>query len=361
MYRYQGQSEVKATGYLALAALVLVYGAGCGRPLGGHTAGESPSFQPSAVASPSEAASPSGPLTIASAAFPDGEVGVAYGPINLSAGGGAPPYFWSFTGGLLPGGLTLDTHGIVSGAPTSAGSAHFIVRVSDSANATADVQVSMKVVSALTAGYVDRCAGGKCMAQVSCQSPWPPAPERSCGEFGYVNGGAPLYTFHVTGGNLPPGPTLNALALEGLFMQAGTYTFEVTISDTLGGTARLTPTFKVLPQIGMSSAGCSGDYNTGCSVRMPYTNGIGTIQAGLSSQCMFGCNRNDPLSLPPGFSVVVTDGAVVITFPKGIVDGWKGELYVQVVDQYTTNSMFAPRVIVSVLPKSGQWPPVCCP
>jgi Putative Ig domain len=292
---------------------------------------------------PSAVPSPSSPLAISSAAFHDAEVGVVYGPVNLSASGGVPPYTWSVGSGSLPSGLTLDPNGTVSGTPSSPGAASFTVQVADSAKATADASESMKIAPALTAGYLPACAGGNCLDEVGCLL-------GSCrpGEFGYVNGGSPPYSFSVTAGMLPPGTALSGLSLVGAFEgNGGTYNFAVTVTDRNGGRVTLNPTFRVAPRLWIYGSGwtCTGDYNTGCSVRLPYSGGIGTPWASASPyQCNYGCYDTNP-------SVVVGGGAVTVTFPKGMVNGWKGILYVQIGDAYTTTAGSPTQVNVTVLPR----------
>jgi hypothetical protein len=70
---------------------------------------------------------------------------------TLAATGGQPPYYWSRAPGSakLPYYLDLDTNGVISGTPVSSGTNRFIVRVTDSASATAD-QLLKLVVSAST-------------------------------------------------------------------------------------------------------------------------------------------------------------------------------------------------------------------
>jgi hypothetical protein len=53
------------------------------------------------------------------------------------------------------------------------------------------------------------------------------------------------------------------------------------------------------------------------------------------------------------FSLVVSGGAVTITFPSGMVNGWKGVVYVQIMDEYTTTAMSPAQVTVEVRPRSG--------
>lgn len=310
-----------------------------------HQPGVSPAAS-AASPSPSAHTSPSSPLAISSAAFPDAEVGVTYGPVTLSATGGVPPYYWSVMVGNLPSGLTLNPNGTVSGTPTAAGTANFTVQVADSANATANAPVSVKIAPALTAGYLPACAGGTCQTEVGC------TPCTAASQFGYVNGGSPPYAISLTAGNLPPGTALSGLSLVGPYNgTGGTYNFEVTITDGMGGRVTLSPTFRVAQRLWIGgSFACTGDYSTGCTVRLPYSGGVGTPGAAASVYtCNYGCTGAS--YLPPGFSAVVSGGAVIVTFPKGMVNGWNGILYVQVYDAYTTTAGSPTQVNVTVTPR----------
>ncbi len=64
-------------------------------------------------------------LTVAAAPLGIGTVGAAYGPVTLTAAGGTGgPYTWSATN--LPAGLTLSAAGVLSGNPTTDGSAGLV-------------------------------------------------------------------------------------------------------------------------------------------------------------------------------------------------------------------------------------------
>jgi putative Ig domain-containing protein len=65
---------------------------------------------------------------------------------QLAATGGSPPYRWSLIDGQLPQGLSLSSQGLVSGAPTLAGTFHFTVEVADSASRTARAVYELKVL-----------------------------------------------------------------------------------------------------------------------------------------------------------------------------------------------------------------------
>jgi hypothetical protein len=76
------------------------------------------------------------PVTISTAALPDGTVNMAYSA-TLTASGGAAPYIWSTNGGLLPPGLTLDTNtGVIAGIPATTGTFNFTIRVNDANHPT---------------------------------------------------------------------------------------------------------------------------------------------------------------------------------------------------------------------------------
>ncbi len=67
--------------------------------------------------------------------LPAGAAGTAYSEA-FGASGGSAPYSWSLVAGQVPLGLTLDSSGLLSGTPTSAGTFEFTVRVTDAENSS---------------------------------------------------------------------------------------------------------------------------------------------------------------------------------------------------------------------------------
>lgn len=100
-----------------------------------------------AIVSVTPAASSS--LTIATTSLPAASQGAAYSA-GLAASGGLQPYSWRVQAGALPGGVSLDAAGTLSGSPSKTGSFSFTAEVTDSAShsATASLALSVDAVNA---------------------------------------------------------------------------------------------------------------------------------------------------------------------------------------------------------------------
>src|ERR1017187_1076751 len=84
-------------------------------------------------------------LAITTTTLPAGSIGGAYSQ-TLAATGGTSPYTWSLYSGALPAGLSLAAStGVISGAPTTAGTASFVVEVRDNVGNTATSQLSISI------------------------------------------------------------------------------------------------------------------------------------------------------------------------------------------------------------------------
>jgi hypothetical protein len=70
-------------------------------------------------------------VSLSPATVPNGTRTVAYSA-TLAASGGTAPYTFAVTAGVLPGGLSLSTGGVLSGTPTAIGSFNFAVTATDS-------------------------------------------------------------------------------------------------------------------------------------------------------------------------------------------------------------------------------------
>jgi hypothetical protein len=91
-------------------------------------------FTPVVVAHPANtgAAVPPATLTILSSSLPDAVTGSLYNS-QVSLFGGIAPYSVTVTNGSLPGGLSINNTGSITGIPSAAGTFTFTVQVTDSA------------------------------------------------------------------------------------------------------------------------------------------------------------------------------------------------------------------------------------
>jgi hypothetical protein len=163
-------------------------------------------------------------LTVGPATLPNATYGSPYSQTLVPVGGTAP-FAFNISAGALPAGLTLDpATGAISGTPTSAATATFTITVTDSAGFTTTRSYTMTVappVLTLTAGF-----GGGHVGNAYDQAL-------------QVSGGVAPYVFSLTGGQPPPGLTMNPAtgALTGTPTASGTFTFIVTVVDANGATA----------------------------------------------------------------------------------------------------------------------------
>ena len=312
---------------MAITALLLPL-SGCARPQGTVATA---TIQPSATPVAARA-----PLTIANPVLHSGEVGVTFTPVKLSATGGLAPYTWTVIGSL-PAGLTLSSDGVVSGTPTQNGYFTFGVQVLDfDKNDTAGVAVNIPIVPRLTASLVSGCAT-ECTVELGCVS--------VCGTFGQVSGGAAPLKYTLTSGPVPAGTTLNGLSLNGTFTGLpGRLQFTVQVTDGFGATALITARYNLLPHISFPGGQVGGaGANTcgwpGCSQKVPYTYGVGTVTArvvGWSVSASY-CSPNYPSCvLPPTPSVYASGGQVTITVPspgQRYGSGYQGTLTLMLSDQ----------------------------
>jgi hypothetical protein len=145
---------------------------------------------------------------------------------SVVAGGGQPPYHFQLERGALPPGLGLDpSTGAISGEPTSDGTFHFVVGVTDSARkaATVDRAFSLAVtpgpLSITTSSLRAATVGTSYRARLRAQ------------------GGVPPYTWSITGGTaLPPGLSLTSRDGEELVTgtpdRAGSFTVKLKVRDS---------------------------------------------------------------------------------------------------------------------------------
>ncbi len=282
-----------------VCALVVLLCVACARP--NNTVQVAPP-------TPSPSPTPTTPVALtATAPFHGGEVGVAYTPVALSATGGVQPYTWSISAGALPNGLTLGPDGTVSGNPTTAGNFGFTVQVADSGDSTATMPGAIPVAAALSASLIPACAT-QCSVELGCVN--------VCGPFGQVSGGVGPYTYTLTSGQLPAGTSLSALTLIGTFIGSSGYLkFSVRVTDSMGATTGVAPTFWMYDHISLASGTCSYGIMP-CTVRLTYAGGTPNVSASMNVNGWSGgnCGYTAVVICPePPILATVGGGSVSIT------------------------------------------------
>ncbi len=141
------------------------------------------------------------PLVITTASpLPTGTQGPSYGPVTLTATGGTQPLTWTTpTPAANLNGLTLNSSGVLSGAPAITGTFTFTVTVSDSGHPAQSVSSLMAV------------------SVVPATPPAPPSSTLLCDNFNFAT------VTQQAGG--PPNPTTCSLSATTEITQVATYHF----------------------------------------------------------------------------------------------------------------------------------------
>ena len=95
------------------------------------------------------------PPSITPGTLPTGKVGGVYNQ-SLAATGGASPYTWSLVSGTLPSGLILGSDGVITGTPSSSGTAGFAIQAAGSDGMSSTADFSLTIVSPYAAWLGDR-------------------------------------------------------------------------------------------------------------------------------------------------------------------------------------------------------------
>ena len=148
-------------------------------------------------------------VSITTSSLATGTVGIHYSQ-TLSASGGTGQYTWQVSSGNLPGGLSLNSAaGVISGLPSTAGTLHCVLKVTDSDQSSTSKEFALTIDPALS---------------ITTSSPLP------TGTVGVnysqtlrASGGSGQYSWSVSAGALPGGLSLNpamARSLDNLPQQA---------------------------------------------------------------------------------------------------------------------------------------------
>jgi hypothetical protein len=176
-------------------------------------------------------------LSVGTNDLPEATVNVPYSR-TLVANGGRPDYTWVVESGSLPAGLSLSQSGTISGAPTTAGTNNFAVRVTDGVGGSATKNLTLIVKPSapltITTGQLPRGSVGATYSQPIGAS-----------------GGQTPYTWSRESGNLPEGLSLNQSTgvISGAPERPGASSFVIKLTDATAATVTATLSIIINPAI----------------------------------------------------------------------------------------------------------------
>jgi uncharacterized protein YhjY with autotransporter beta-barrel domain len=222
--------------------------------------------------------------------LPNASRGVLYNATIAPTGGGGGPYTFVMTAGSLPSGYTLSSTGVVSGTNCSAsnGSYPFSARITSATGTIADFTGSAQFSLQMTAG-----PGAACSLTLAAL-PTTGTVGTAYSGTATITGGTGPYTWAQTAGTLPPGFALNPSngAVTGTPTTAGTYSFTLRGTDSIGATGTTNYTVTIAPVIAVSPASLANGLQaiaysqslSGSGGTAPYSFAVstGTLPTGLS-------------------------------------------------------------------------------
>lgn len=164
------------------------------------------------------------PLAFSSTSpLPQGAIGTPYS-YTFTATGGTPPYAFSFRGGSLPGGVTLNGAGVLSGTPTTSGNFSLTVRLSDSSAQRVDgdfvLVVPVPPLVITTASPLVNAELNSAYSQALS-----------------ATGGVPPYSWSLAAGALPAGVAIDTAGdVAGTPTAFGTFNFTARVTDSASST-----------------------------------------------------------------------------------------------------------------------------
>jgi large repetitive protein len=172
-------------------------------------------------------------LALGPESLADGVTGVAYSQQLSVATGGTQPIAFRLAEGTLPDGLGFTGSGVLSGTPTKAGTFPFVVEATDARGATG------------RAGYTVRIGHPSLTVGTEVRPAFSDRPYRQ--RLTVSGGTAPYRWLPAEGAVLPPGLTLGR---DGVLRgtpsaPAGTFAFDVTVTDNFGAPGRATVTLEL--------------------------------------------------------------------------------------------------------------------
>ena len=250
------------------------------------------------------------PLVITTTVLGSGAVGTSFSS-TLNSTGGVAPVSWSLTMGAMPAGLSLSASGVISGTPTSAGSASFTATVTDSAAPPRMTSQSFTV--AINSRFAVASSAPPNGTAGTAYS-FTPA----------LSGGTAPYSWSLISGSLPVGLSLNTStgAIAGTPTTTGTSSFVLQVVDsetpaetatwpasiTIGAPLTVTPT--TLPNGVVGSWYSTTLSVPGSTAPLTWAITIGSLPNGLSLDPNAGAISGVPTATGTvNFTIQATDSS----------------------------------------------------
>lgn len=164
-------------------------------------------------------------ISVSPGSLASGTIAVAYNA-SVTASGGTSGYSFGVTAGALPPGLALATNGAITGSPTGAGVYNFTITATDSSTGAGPytgaqaytLNIAQPTITLAPTSLSNATVGAAYSAAIT------------------ASGGTLAYTYALNG-TLPAGLTLSSAGvLSGTPTAGGTFTFDVTATDSSTGT-----------------------------------------------------------------------------------------------------------------------------
>lgn len=219
-------------------------------------------------------------FSITTDSLPTGTEEISYPGASLQATDGTAPYSWSVTNGDLPSGLTVSSAGVISGVPTSAGTASFTVQAADS---DAPNRITTRSLSITINPNPPRITTE--FLTYGTESQTYPSTTLS------VTGGKPPYAWSLFSGSLPPNLSLSGGGvISGAPSTAGTYSFTVEVKDS-GSPVRVTyKTLSIAIYPSSSTSSTNSSSNSSTSTSSTTTSSSSSGSGGLPFSCTLGAS-----------------------------------------------------------------------
>jgi uncharacterized repeat protein (TIGR01451 family) len=259
-------------------------------------------------------------------------VGTAYS--YVFAASGTPDPVYQLGSGALPAGLTLSSTGVLSGIPTTAGSATFTVTATNSAGSATTPTLTITVASPPSAPVFTASAPA---TKATMTVPY---------SYTFVASGSPAPTFSIASGALPTGLSLDAVSgtLAGTPSAAGSFKFAVGASNGIQPTATTKTFTLIVAAAGPSDLATtlSGPTKTKLSGTVTYTLTIKNNGTGTAAQV------SGSITVPAGFTLVSASPAATLvngvvtwsqpTLSNGSSLHWKATFKAPAVGTYTSTA-----------------------